>query len=213
MVCPDNPSENGAALLPVSRDWNFAPSPANDDWTYAVFDWDNIFASLLAGIGNKTIAYSNLIQVSQRYFVHFFCTTMIVLPRQARDKPRESTPKTRLRFSQVIKSKTAAGFVPNFAAGGSKSMDRTEPPIGSKTLLELYKKYGDKWMVSLLFDDLCAHLSLCPSLALYLCLPVYIYGYMPLAPAPAPARRVSLQAQEVPRMRSPFALSLRCCSD
>ena len=34
-----NPSENGAALLPVSRDWNFAPSPANDDWTYAVFDW------------------------------------------------------------------------------------------------------------------------------------------------------------------------------
>lgn len=46
--------------------------------------WDNIFASLLAGLGNKTIAYSNLIQ--------------------------------------VIKSKTAAGFVPNFAAGGSKSM-------------------------------------------------------------------------------------------
>jgi hypothetical protein len=39
----------------------------------------NIFASLLAGLGNKTIAYSNLIQ--------------------------------------VIKSKTAAGFVPNFAAG------------------------------------------------------------------------------------------------
>jgi hypothetical protein len=34
-----NPSENGAALLPVSRDWNFAPTPANDDWTYAVFDW------------------------------------------------------------------------------------------------------------------------------------------------------------------------------
>ena len=33
-------------------------------------------------------------------------------------------------------------------------MDRTEPPIGSKTLLELYKKYGDKWMISLLFDDL-----------------------------------------------------------
>lgn len=33
-------------------------------------------------------------------------------------------------------------------------MDRTEPPIGSKTLLELFKKYGDKWLVSLLFDDL-----------------------------------------------------------
>jgi hypothetical protein len=33
---------------------------------------------------------------------------------------------------QVIKSKTAAGFVPNFAAGGLRSQDRTEPPIGAK---------------------------------------------------------------------------------
>ena len=55
---------------------------------------------------------------------------------------------------QVIKSKTAAGFVPNFAAGGSKSMDRTEPPVGAKTLLDLYKKWGDRWVVELLFDDL-----------------------------------------------------------
>ena len=33
---------------------------------------------------------------------------------------------------QVVKSKTAAGFVPNFAAGGMRSQDRTEPPIGAK---------------------------------------------------------------------------------
>ena len=33
-----NPAENAAALMPVSRAWNFAPSPANDDWTYAVFE-------------------------------------------------------------------------------------------------------------------------------------------------------------------------------
>lgn len=77
---------------------------------------DNIFASLLAGIGNKTIAYSNLIQ--------------------------------------VIKSKTAAGFVPNYAGGGMKSQDRTEPPVGAKALLQLFKKYKDTWIVELLFDDL-----------------------------------------------------------
>jgi len=114
-----NPGENGAPLLPVSRDWNFAPTAGGadkDDFTYAIFDWDNIFASLLAGIGNKSIAYSNLIQ--------------------------------------VIKSKTAAGFVPNYAAGGAKSMDRTEPPVGAKALLDLYKRHGDKWMVELLFQDL-----------------------------------------------------------
>ena len=33
-------------------------------------------------------------------------------------------------------------------------MDRTEPPVGSKTLHDLYKKYQDKWIVELLFDDL-----------------------------------------------------------
>ena len=31
-------------------------------------------------------------------------------------------------FIQVIKSKTANGFVPNFAGGTRKSEDRTEPP-------------------------------------------------------------------------------------
>ena len=59
-----------------------------------------------------------------------------------------------LASTQVIKSKTAAGFVPNFAGGGAKSMDRTEPPVGSKALLQLFSKYHDTWIVELLFDDL-----------------------------------------------------------
>merc|ERR1711990_603171 len=86
------PAENGGLLMPVSRAWSFTPHPVSDDWTYAIFDWDNLFASLLAAHGNtswhKAIAYSNLFQ--------------------------------------VVKSKTAAGFVPNFAAGGAASQDRTE---------------------------------------------------------------------------------------
>jgi len=55
---------------------------------------------------------------------------------------------------QVVRSRTARGFVPNFAAGGSKSVDRSEPPIGAKVLLEIYRKYRDIWLVELLFDDL-----------------------------------------------------------
>lgn len=55
---------------------------------------------------------------------------------------------------QVVRSKTTNGFIPNYAAGGRKSQDRTEPPVGSKVLLELYKAYGDAWLVELLFDDL-----------------------------------------------------------
>ena len=50
-------------------------------------------------------------------------------------------------------SKVSNGFMPNCASAGSKSEDRTEPNAGAKVLLEFYKKWGDKWMVELLFDD------------------------------------------------------------
>jgi hypothetical protein len=59
-------------------------------------------------------------------------------------------------FIQVIRSKTAMGFVPNYSAGGTKSIDRTEPPIGAKVMLELYNKFKDLWLVDLLYDDLLA---------------------------------------------------------
>lgn len=51
---------------------------------------------------------------------------------------------------QIIKAKTINGFVPN----ANTVSDRTEPPIGAKVLLEMFKKQRDKWVVELLFDDL-----------------------------------------------------------
>eukprot|EP00039_Didymoeca_costata_P002667 m.61818 g.61818 ORF g.61818 m.61818 type:complete len:831 (-) comp11450_c0_seq2:48-2540(-) len=113
------PSEYGP-FLPVSRAWNFVKDPINDDWSYVIFDWDNIFASYMSSLDDraKNISYSN--------------------------------------FIQVIRSRTAKGFVPNFSAGGTKSIDRTEPPIGAYVLLEIYNKFKDKWLVELLFDDLVA---------------------------------------------------------
>jgi hypothetical protein len=54
---------------------------------------------------------------------------------------------------QVVKSKTGQGFVPNTAASINKAK-HSQPPVGSKVLLEMYKKYNDTWMVELLFDDL-----------------------------------------------------------
>jgi hypothetical protein len=60
---------------------------------------------------------------------------------------------------QVIKTKTVNNFIPNWSAGGGviKSSDRTEPPIGGRVLLELYKKYpedNNKWLIELLWDDI-----------------------------------------------------------
>ena len=53
----------------------------------------------------------------------------------------------------MVKSKTNQGFVPNTAASVNKA-HHSQPPVGSKILLEMYKKHNDTWMVQLLFDDL-----------------------------------------------------------
>jgi len=50
--------------------------------------------------------------------------------------------------------KAGGGFVSNFQAGGAKSVDRTEPTVGAQVLARIYKKYGDVWILELLFDDL-----------------------------------------------------------
>ena len=54
----------------------------------------------------------------------------------------------------MVRSKTSQGFIANFAAAGQKSLDRTEPMIGAKIVLELYRKFNDKWIVDLLLNDL-----------------------------------------------------------
>ena len=109
------PAELGP-LFPVSHNWDFTPPSRNGDFSYVIFEWDNIFASYMLSLDAKELAYSNLIQ--------------------------------------VIKSKCSEGFVPNFSAASTKSLDRTEPPIGARVLLELYQRFEDKWLVELLFDDL-----------------------------------------------------------
>lgn len=54
---------------------------------------------------------------------------------------------------KVVKAKSAEGFIPNGWASTRKST-HSQPPVGSKVLLEMYRKYGDAWLVELLFDDL-----------------------------------------------------------
>lgn len=95
----------------VSRRWNY-------DWSgYVMFCWDNYFASCMASVDSKAIAYSNVIEITA-----------------------EMTP---------------SGFVPNFASSlGASSWDRSQPPVGSISLYQIYKKYREKWIVELLFDDL-----------------------------------------------------------
>ncbi|MGC2635840.1 MAG: trehalase family glycosidase [Acidobacteriaceae bacterium] len=56
---------------------------------------------------------------------------------------------------ETLREETAEGFVPNYArAGGWKSSDRSEPPVGSITVLGLYEQYHDLWLVRDAFDPL-----------------------------------------------------------
>ncbi|MDR2135257.1 MAG: hypothetical protein LBO76_01445 [Treponema sp.] len=55
----------------------------------------------------------------------------------------------------ITREKTEAGFIPNFgAADDYKSRDRSQPPVGSLVVRELYRKYRETWLVECLFDDL-----------------------------------------------------------
>ena len=56
---------------------------------------------------------------------------------------------------ETLREETAEGFVPNYArAGGWKSSDRSEPPVGAITVLGLYSKFHDRWFLEDAFQPL-----------------------------------------------------------
>jgi len=63
-----------------------------------------------------------------------------------------------LAFANVLehlRGKTFEGFIPNDNRGnGSKSWDRSQPPVGAIMVKEIYKKYPEKWFLKAAFDDL-----------------------------------------------------------
>jgi len=49
---------------------------------------------------------------------------------------------------EILREETKQGFVPNYArAGGWKSEDRSEPPVGAITVLGLYKQFHERWFL------------------------------------------------------------------
>jgi putative isomerase len=56
---------------------------------------------------------------------------------------------------EILREETPAGFVPNYARTGDwKSTDRSEPPVGAISVLNLYKHFGDRWLLAETFDPL-----------------------------------------------------------
>ena len=102
----------------------------NKQWGgFVLFEWDTYFASYMLSLFNKELAYANAVEIT--------------------------------------KAITPEGFVPNFqsvsgyqqASGDgsllrSSSWDRSQPPVGSKVVLEIYKKYKEKWFLNEVYDEL-----------------------------------------------------------
>ncbi|MGE5326238.1 MAG: MGH1-like glycoside hydrolase domain-containing protein [Deltaproteobacteria bacterium] len=56
---------------------------------------------------------------------------------------------------EILNEMTPEGFVPNYGrAGNWKSFDRSEPPVGAITVLNLYRRYHDRWLLEDSFDRL-----------------------------------------------------------
>lgn len=56
---------------------------------------------------------------------------------------------------EMVKHITPGGFIPNFAGSyGNASFDRSQPPVGSMVVRELFKMHGDRWFIELVFEDL-----------------------------------------------------------
>ncbi|MDR1518344.1 MAG: hypothetical protein LBS52_09735 [Dysgonamonadaceae bacterium] len=56
---------------------------------------------------------------------------------------------------EITRGITEQGFVPNFYTESDyKSRDRSQPPVGTLAVWNIYQKYGEKWFLELLYDDL-----------------------------------------------------------
>lgn len=56
---------------------------------------------------------------------------------------------------EITKTKTPAGFVPNYSCHDNfKSLDRSQPPVGSMTAWMIYEKHGEAWFLEEIYEDL-----------------------------------------------------------
>jgi hypothetical protein len=56
---------------------------------------------------------------------------------------------------EITNAVTENGFVPNFyAVNDYKSRDRSQPPVGSLAVWNIYSKYKEKWFLELVYDKL-----------------------------------------------------------
>ena len=58
---------------------------------------------------------------------------------------------------EITKAISGPGFIPNYQAPfGNYSWDRSEPPVGAILVLDMYKRFKEKWFIEEVYDELLA---------------------------------------------------------
>ncbi|MDR0560981.1 MAG: hypothetical protein LBG92_12520 [Prevotellaceae bacterium] len=120
----------------------------------SVLAWDNIYDPT---IGRVITPVSRIWNVgwssnpSMGGFVLFCWDTYLAAMMLA-------TGNRELAYANVFEmtdALTENGFVPNFyAVNNYKSRDRSQPPVGSLAVWNIYQKYKEKWFLELVYDNL-----------------------------------------------------------
>lgn len=56
---------------------------------------------------------------------------------------------------EITKAISSQGFIPNYQAPfGNYSWDRSEPPVGAILVLDMYKRFKEKWFLEEVYDEL-----------------------------------------------------------
>ena len=101
---------NNRPVISVSRQWN-------EVWGgFILFDWDTYFASVMAAVDDKDIAYANALAITNDI--------------------------------------TERGFIPNVSTIWLKSVDRSQPPVGSICVKLIYEKHPNKEFLMAVYDNL-----------------------------------------------------------
>lgn len=118
------------------------------DAMQSVLAWDNIYSNELG----KVITPVSRIWNSQRGGYVLFCWDAYFASMMLSHCNKE------LAYANIVEitnAQTPDGFIPNrVQSGNNYTCDRSQPPVGSLALWHIYSRYGDKWLLELLFDKL-----------------------------------------------------------
>jgi hypothetical protein len=121
-----------------------------------VLSWDNIYDPTIRRVITPVSRIWNVnwsSNPSMGGFVLFCWDTYFASMMLATDS-RELAYANAVEMTEAV---TENGFVPNFYADNNyKSRDRSQPPVGSLAVWNIYRKYGEKWFLELVYDKLLA---------------------------------------------------------